>query len=378
VVEPTFQLPLRLERHDAAKLLPARVNRLTLTSVISDDGVMLTRAELELVPGDKRLLHLTLPAQAQFWFAFVNQNSVWPWRDQEQILVPLEQHSKIGTATTVELFYTSQVGRPRQLDLQLLGPRFDLPLEGITWRVFLGDKWRLADATGTLQLQGESLVSAPAVVDLDTYVRTEASFLQTRTKEAEQLLSLANDYLNSGDPQQARRAFQAAYGLSQHDNAFNEDARVQLHNLKMQQALVGLNVRQAAVGGEAANTPAARLRELDAAKTPAYTQAEAKQLLERNTVEDTTAQMKLAERLIQQQDAAVANPAAIRASIPEQGRVLTFTRALLVDEWADLKVGIELTAVKTASGWLKLGVLAGVFVVLAVLAGIARWRQNPE
>lgn len=49
--------------------------------------------------------------------------------------------------------------------------------------------------------------------------------------------------------------------------------------------------------------------------------------------------MKLAERLIQQQDGA---------------------------------------AVRTASGWLKLGVLAGVLVVLAVLAGIARWRQGPE
>jgi hypothetical protein len=378
VVEPAFQLPLRLERHDAAKLLPARVNRLTLTSVISDDGVMLTRAEMELVPGDKRLLHLTLPAKAQFWFAFVNQNSVWPWRSQEQILVPLEQHSKIGAATTVELFYTSQVGGPRQLDLQLLGPKFDLPLEGITWRVYLNEKWRLKEATGTLQLQSQSVVEIPAVVDLETYVRTEANFLQTRTKEAEQLLSMANTYLERGDPQQARRAFQAAYGLSQHDNAFNEDARVQLHNLKMQQALVGLNVRQAAVGGEAAGAPAARLRELDAAKTPAYTQDEAKQLLGRNTAEDNTAQMKLAERLIQQQDAAVANPAAIRASIPEQGRVLTFTRALQVDPWADLKLGIELAAVKVASGWLKLGVLVGVFVVLAVLAAIARWRQGAE
>ena len=378
VVEPAFQLPLRLERHDAAKLLPARVNRLTLTSVISDDGVMLTRAEMELVPGDKRLLHLTLPAQAKFWFAFVNQNSVWPWRSQEQILIPLEQHSKIGAATTVELFYTSQVGGPRRLDLQLLGPKFDLPLEAITWRVYLNEKWRLKDATGTLQLQSQSVVEIPAVVDLETYVRNEASFLQTRTKEAEQLLSMANTYLERGDPQQARRAFQAAYGLSQHDNAFNEDARVQLHNLKMQQALVGLNVRQAAVGGEAAGAPAARLRELDAAKTPAYTQDEAKQLLGRNTAEDNTAQMKLAERLIQQQDAAVANPAAIRASIPEQGRVLTFKRALQVDPWADLKLGIELAAVKVASGWLKLGVLAGVFVVLAVLAALGRRRQSPE
>jgi hypothetical protein len=50
LVEPDFQLPLKLERHEAAKLLPARVNNITFTSVISDAGVMLTQARLEICP----------------------------------------------------------------------------------------------------------------------------------------------------------------------------------------------------------------------------------------------------------------------------------------------------------------------------------------
>ena len=90
LVEPDFQLPLKLERHDAAKLLPARVNEITFTSVISDAGVMLTQARLDILPGDKRLLHFKLPAGASFWFAFVNQNGVWPWREGDEILIPLE------------------------------------------------------------------------------------------------------------------------------------------------------------------------------------------------------------------------------------------------------------------------------------------------
>ena len=81
-MEPSFSLPLKLERHEAAKLLPAHVNNITFTSVISDDGVMLTQAQLDILPGDKRLLNLTLPPDAHFWFAFVNQNGVWPWRDR--------------------------------------------------------------------------------------------------------------------------------------------------------------------------------------------------------------------------------------------------------------------------------------------------------
>ena len=141
---------------------------------------------------------------------------------------------------------------------------------------------------------------------------------------------------SQGDPQQARRAFQAAYGLSTADAAFNEDARVQLHNIKLQQALVGLNVRQAAAAGDTAAL-GGKFRDLRGRKEVNYTQQDAKDIIDRNTADDNAAYMRLAERIIQQQDAAVSSPAAIRASIPEQGRVLTFKRAVVVDTWADLK-----------------------------------------
>ena len=160
LVEPAFALPLQLERHEAAKLLPARVNNITFTSVISDDGEMLTQVRLEMVPGDKRLLNLTLPKDARFWFAFVNQSGVWPWREQDRILIPLEQQSRGGKAIPVEVFYSSHIGSTggRALDLELVAPKFDLPLENLTWRVSLSDKWQLKHWAGSLQLQQEEVV----------------------------------------------------------------------------------------------------------------------------------------------------------------------------------------------------------------------------
>ena len=216
LVEPSFQLPLQLERHEAAKLLPARVNNITFTSVISDDGEMLTQVRLEMVPGDKRLLNLTLPKGAHFWFAFVNQSGVWPWREQDRILIPLEQQSRGGKAIPVEVFYSSRIGSPgdRALDLDLVAPKFDLPLENLTWRVSLSDKWRVKHWTGSLQLQQEEVVPRATTVDLQTYLQDEATQQRERTKEAEELMAAGNSALEQGDPQQARRAFQAAYGLS--------------------------------------------------------------------------------------------------------------------------------------------------------------------
>src|SRR6185503_20826188 len=153
LVEPVFQLAVKVQRHEAAKLLPARVNHVLLKSVVSDDGMMLTHTRLDMVPGDKRLLKVTLPAKAQFWFAFVNQSGVAPWLEKsaagvspanaagnnrqrnaggtlagDTILIPLEQQVK-PDAIAVEFFFSSDVGptRARALDLKLHGPKFDLP-----------------------------------------------------------------------------------------------------------------------------------------------------------------------------------------------------------------------------------------------------------
>jgi hypothetical protein len=377
LVEPDFQLPLKLERHEAAKLLPARVNNVTFTSVISDAGVMLTQARLEILPGDKRLLHLTLPKDANFWFAFVNQNGVWPWREHDQILIPLAQQSRGDQPVPVEIFFSSEVGKAGggALDLNLLAPKFDLPLENLTWRVFLNDKWQVTKWTGALQLQQQELVANGGALDLQSYLQNESSLQREKTKTAEQMLALGNSALQNGDPQQARRAFESAYGLSRNDAAFNEDARVQLNNLKLQQALVGLNVRQAAVAGAnggangAVNGTLNNVRNNYAAN---YTQQDAKQIIDNNSADENSAFMKLAERLIQQQDAAVANPAVIRANVPEQGRLLTFKRAVVVDTWADLNIGLKARIANAASWNMRLLVLAITALVLAGLGLLAR------
>jgi hypothetical protein len=325
------------------------------------------------------LLHVKLPKDARYWFAFVNQNGVWPWREGDAILVPLEQQSRSGKPVPVEIFYSSQVGKPGSpaLDLELLAPKFDLPLENISWRVYLNDKWQVKKWTGTLQLAEQQVVPVATTLDLQSYLQGEAAWQREKTQEAEQMLAFGNSALAEGDPQQARRAFQSAYGLSTHDNAFNEDARVQLHNLKLQQALVGLNVRQAATAGDT-GTLGARFRDLRGAKNLNYTQQDAKGIIDRNTADDNAATMRLAEKLIQQQDAAVTTAAAIRANIPQQGRVLTFQRSVAVDMEADLHIGLEASAVKVASWGMRIVILVITLSVLGIFSLVARWLKSPK
>jgi hypothetical protein len=202
-------------------------------------------------------------------------------------------------------------------------------------------------------------------------LQSEFTQQRERTKVAEDLLAAGNSALEKGDPQQARRSFQAAYGLSSHDAAFNEDARVQLHNIKLQQALIGLNVRQAASAGDS-GALGGKLRDLRSRKELNYTQQDAKDIIDRNSADENAAYMKLAERLIQQQDAAVTSPAALRASIPDQGRVLTFKRAVLVDPRGDLRIDLRATAARTVGSSLRMAILAAALLILAAFTWLAR------
>jgi hypothetical protein len=372
LVEPDFELPLKLERHEAAKLLPARVSDVTFTSVISDAGVMLTQARLDILPGDMRLLHLTLPPDAHYWFAFVDQNGVWPWGEGDQILIPLDQSSHGDQAVPVEIYFSSNVGKPdgRALDLSLLAPKFDLPLENLTWQVYLNQKWQVKKWSGTLQLQQQEIVDNGDSFDLQGYLQNETNWAQARTSEAQQMLTLGNSALQNGDPQQARRAFESAYGLSTHDEAFNEDARVELNNLKLQQALMGLNARQAAVAG-ANGVIGDELKQLRSNREANYTQQDAQRVIDNNSADENTAFMELARRLIQQQEASAANPAVIRASIPEQGRLLTFKRSVVVNTWADLGIRLEARVVGAISWTARLLVLVFTALALGAVALLA-------
>lgn len=378
VVDPGFSLPIQLVRHEATRLLPARVLRVALTSVLSDDGVMLTQARIDLIPGDKRLLHLSLPPDARFWFAFVNQNGVWPWREKEQFLIPLQQEALPDKPTSVEFFYSSRVGSParRSLDLNLVGPQFDLPLEDITWQVYLDDKWELDDWSGTLQLQPGAQVVSGSVTTLKAYLDNEVFSNQAKTRAAEEMLQVGNRFLVEGDPQKARRAFQNAYGLSTHDNAFNEDARVQLHNLKLQQALVGLNVRQAAAAGE--STPdVGNLRLLRSRPDVNYTQQEAQAILGSNNADDNATLQRLAERIIEQQDAAVPTPATIRATIPQQGRLLTFQRGVQIETWTDLQLRIQATPSQPPGTSTRLPLPVLLLGIPLLLTAFLQFRRLP-
>jgi len=145
----------------------------------------------------------------------------------------------------------------------------------------------------------------------------------------------------------------------------------------VQEALIGLNARQSAAAGDA-GALGGKLRDLRTRNSMNYTQQDVKDIIDVNTAEENAAYMRLAEKLIQQQDAAVSNPAGIRASIPEQGRLLTFKRSVAVEPWADLIINLQASVERTASIAKRTLILAAALVVFAIfgLSAGLQFRQK--
>ena len=228
----------------------------------------------------------------------------------------------------------------------------------------------------SLQLITDQAAEDNSTADLSTYINSENLRNRAKSKAAETMLQMGNDFLQNGTPQQARRAYESAWKLSSQDAALNEDARVQLHNLKMQQALLGINQRRQAAfeflgksAPKAANS--SPFNNWTPGQAPDYTQQQAQQALESNGAEDNEALMKLAERLIRQQDAGATKPESIRASLPAHGKQLVFKGSLQVDPWAALKIKLDTKSASSGRLWARSGQIAAILLVLALMAGVA-------
>jgi hypothetical protein len=138
----------------------------------------------------------------------------------------------------------------------------DVPMENLTWRVLVPEGWRLADHGGDFDLKA----GKQRLVPLEDYQSFVTSKRRSDAQSAVAQLDQANAWLEAGDQEKASLALSNAVNQGQLDAASGEDARVQLRQLKTQQAVLGLNTRRqklvhrqpdvrAPAGGESAARP---------------------------------------------------------------------------------------------------------------------------
>jgi hypothetical protein len=250
-------------------------------------------------------------------------------------------------------------------------------LENVSWQVVLPAGYELAGYTGGLRLEEEHNGGPFGLRDYESVVAGKKA---DDARNATYLLQQASTYLQNGQQQQAGEALARVANENALDAASNEDARVQLRVLRTEQAVLGLNTRRQRVyldnngDGTVRNAQleqAANLNPLMKGQTN-YDPQQQDQLLMGNTAEENSALRSIAGRLVDQQLAAEPAPMAIDVTLPERGKVLTFTRTLQVNGTTPLALTLDVGEARPANtSW-----IATVLCASAVIAAIGWPRRQ--
>jgi hypothetical protein len=372
VADPEAPLTIRLKRHDLANLRKLRVANGTLTSLFSPNGHALTAVNLNLEVTAKGTLRLTLPADSKLFNVLVNDEGAPLVREGGDWLFHVFPAPETGKPSTVRFVYSSPASNGK-----LQGPKLNAPMENLVWRVLVPDGWQLDSHSGDFDLKQQQSLGSFRIEDYQTFV---AQKRQRDAQTAVALLDQANQWLKAGDQEKAGVALGNASRNNFLDVASNEDARVQLRQLKTQQAVLGLNTRrQRLFLDNRAEAPGIENEQLERAAqvNPVlqggynYDPRQFNRFLEGNTADENAALKEIANRMVTQQLAAEPAPATLDINLPENGTVLTFHRSVQIDGEQAMDLTLDLKRPNTH----RIIIAVLLCFAAASLAGIRRWKK---
>jgi len=355
VADPESPLSIVLKRHELADLRKLRVSEGTLTTLLSPKGGALTAVEMKMQVVAKGTLRLKLPEKAELFNVLVNDEGATLVRDGDAWLFYVFPSPEPSQPATVRFVYST----PTHKGYALQGPDLNAPMENLTWRVLIPEAWQLTGHSGDFDLRNESNYGSFGVSEYESSAATKK---QNDSQSAVALLDRANSWLAAGDQEKASKAFSNAVNSGQLDAASGEDARVQLRELKTQQAVLGLNTRRQRVlldNGYAQKEENKQLNQA-AQVNPIlqgnynYDQTQFDRFLEGNSADENSALKEIANRIVTQQLAAEPAPTALNLTIPERGKVLTFHRSVQVDNDAPMLLNLDLKPTRNRAPWLAI------------------------
>lgn len=344
ILKTDYELNVSIVRHESATVLPAEVQNIELTSVVSEDSKMLTRVELSMNIRNMRFLKVLLPnASDSIWTASVNGKEVSVSRDRELYCIPLE--SKDNFSSSVEFVYSSSYSQSSFRKVHLFkAPVFqNLPLNNIKWNFYLPVGWRLKQKDTSLELK--DYLTTPLMFDETQYMQRTRMEKMARISSARERLVEATKMLKEGKQKSARKAFEEAYiysqGIADH---LSEDSRIQLRNLSQQQITVGLYNRRSALRTSQQNILPAQesqtelRQQMEYHQQGEYSQDYAVAVEKKLPPSEKSALQEVANKIIGQQSAAGEVVPAIKHTIPTHGRFVSLKKSALIDPQEELKV----------------------------------------
>ncbi len=353
VAEPEGPLGLILKRHKLADSERFRVSSGILTSLISPEGNAITAVDLTMDVTTKGSLGLRLPKGSELFNVIVNGEAAALVREGDAWLFHIQPQPEEGIPASLRFVYSSGDSEGR-----LEGPRLDVPMENLSWRVLVPEGWKLSTRGGDFDLKDSTSMGVFRLEDYQSFVSSKRA---ADSASAAAMLDQANAWLKQGDQERASVALGNAVNRNLLDEASNEDARVQLRALKTQQAVLGINTRRQKLVLDNNIAPGQKDQlEKAAEANPVlrggvnYDPREFDRFTAGNTADENAALKEIANRIVNQQLAVEPAPAALDVTLPESGEVMTFARGVQTDGSKAMAIDFKLRKENRGGWWIGL------------------------
>jgi len=365
-VRPGYTLALDVRRFDDAAVLEALVDSAQFTSVVADDGQMMTEMSLSVRNNGRQFLEVELPADAKVWSAFVAGQPVRPSQREGKLLLPIESSGADDGAMSVELTYVGTNVFPKTRgDVGFASPKFDVPLKNARWEIYLPPDYSYKDLEkGTMTRE-----IAPVAVPLSSsfsildYSRMEQASKESAKVEMKRDVSDARRQLAGGQMREATANFNRARQKFSADKDSLDEVKKLEGDLKSAQASNLINAQnefyfrnsgQVAADGE----------------TPVQSRQNF------GLLNDNAAAGEQWVKLQQAQEIVTAKVQPLRVNLPVRGQRLAFTQVLQTEGGKPMTFRLSAANTRTVHWPARLGLALAAFVVLwgmvAVLSRVTR------
>ncbi|NQZ57620.1 MAG: hypothetical protein HRT88_09180, partial [Lentisphaeraceae bacterium] len=336
ILNSTWDCALDFIRHTNAEVLEASVSKVDIKSMVARDGRQLHIVTLNISGGTKNFLKMQLPENSQLCSVFSSGEALEISRQQEFYHIPLNQSLPGSSTRRLQILYIQDKKEFSWSKAQFEGPRFDLPLREINWKLYVPKEGDYRQFSGTMDYQPRQLFFRNST---DSYLSKQKNSDQLSRENANSLLVKAYKLSSSGRRDLARKTFESVVNLSENMNDIQEDARVQLQNTLRQQTLVGLVKRRkslkANISGAQHDFDDKRYR--DGYFSNSFAAAVRETLAE----DDQQILARISDKILNQQKSAIKRLMPLLVSFPAEGRQLHFYREVLVDSMSPLTVNFS-------------------------------------
>jgi type II secretory pathway pseudopilin PulG len=151
-----YQHTAQVTRFEELSVLEAVADRIELTTVLTEEGQLMTQSSFMVKNNEKQFQKFKLPKGAEFWSSYVNGQPAKPERDGEWLLVPLPRDANRDQAFAVDIVYVQKISLKQALfprRISLSAPVTDIPNTYAEWQLFVPVSQRLSSFDGSMTVE---------------------------------------------------------------------------------------------------------------------------------------------------------------------------------------------------------------------------------